>query len=164
VKSPLNCKDLIEAAVNVKTRPAGGSALKPVLDSVAVYSGTLEAGTYVYNSGKGKKERVGRLLEMHANERIDIKIARAGDIVAIAGLKDTFTGETLCDEDHAIVLERMVSRPRPCALPQPETPGLEPKPGLHRRGRCKRGSRHCAGANGGERPGPCSWPQPETLA
>jgi elongation factor G len=68
----------------------------------------MESGTYVYNSAKGKKERIGRLLEMHANDRVDIKTARAGDIVAIAGLKDTITGETLCDEDHPVVLERMV--------------------------------------------------------
>lgn len=59
------------------------------------------------NSVKGKKERVGRLLEMHANTREDIKVARAGDIVAIAGLKDTTTGDTLCDSEKPIVLERM---------------------------------------------------------
>ena len=77
------------------------------LTFVRVYSGTIEAGTYVLNANKGKKERVGRLLEMHANSREDIKAARAGDIIAIGGLKDVITGETLCDEKHPIVLERM---------------------------------------------------------
>ena len=76
----------------------------------------------MYNSAKGKKERVGRLLEMHANDRVDIKTARAGDIVAIAGLKDTITGETLCDEDHPIVLERMVRVH--CPFPYPRRLGL----------------------------------------
>lgn len=59
------------------------------------------------NANKGKKERIGRLLQMHANSREDVKIARAGDIVAVAGLKDVITGETLCDEKAPIVLERM---------------------------------------------------------
>jgi translation elongation factor EF-G len=73
----------------------------------AVRSGVLEAGTFALNANKGKKERIGRLLQMHANSREDVKIARAGDIVAVAGLKDVITGETLCDEKAPIVLERM---------------------------------------------------------
>jgi len=72
-----------------------------------VYSGVLEAGTSTMNSVKDKRERVGRMLQMHANSREDIKEARAGDIVAIAGLKDTTTGDTLCDPQHAVILERM---------------------------------------------------------
>jgi len=72
-----------------------------------VYSGVLETGSYVWNSGKKQKERIGRLLEMHANDRTDIKAARAGDIVAVAGLKNTITGETLCSDKDPIVLERM---------------------------------------------------------
>ena len=72
-----------------------------------VYSGVMESGSYVYNSVKGKKERIGRLMEMHANERNDVKMCRAGDIIAVAGLKDTTTGDTLCDTDKPIVLERM---------------------------------------------------------
>jgi len=72
-----------------------------------VYSGYLSAGSYAFNSVKGKKERIGRLLEMHANQREDVKSARTGDIVAIAGLKDTTTGDTLCDQDKPIILERM---------------------------------------------------------
>lgn len=70
-----------------------------------VYSGTLQSGSYVYNSTKGKKERVARLIRMHSNERIEINEVHAGDIAAIVGLKDTTTGDTLCDEGHPIVLE-----------------------------------------------------------
>jgi elongation factor G len=73
-----------------------------------IYSGTLESGSYVLNSVKDKRERVGRMLLMHANNREEIKSASAGDIVALVGLKDTTTGDTLCDTDKPIVLERMV--------------------------------------------------------
>ena len=72
-----------------------------------VYSGVLKSGDSVYNSIKGKKERVGRLLQMHANSREEIKEVRAGDIAAAVGLKDVTTGETLCDAKHVIKLERM---------------------------------------------------------
>jgi elongation factor G len=72
-----------------------------------IYSGKLEAGSYALNSNKGKKERIGRLMMMHANNREDIKAAYAGDIVAIGGLKEVITGETLCDEKAPIILERM---------------------------------------------------------
>jgi len=72
-----------------------------------VYSGKLEAGSYVYNPNKGVKERIGRLLLMHANDREEVKEAYAGEIVAIVGLKETFTGNTLCDEAHPIVLEQI---------------------------------------------------------
>jgi len=72
-----------------------------------IYSGVLEAGTNVYNSVKGKNERVGRLLQMHANSREEVKSAVAGDIVAVVGLKDTTTGETLCVKDDAVILEKM---------------------------------------------------------
>ncbi len=71
------------------------------------YSGVCPAGSYVLNSTKGKKERIGRLLLMHANSRTDIEEVRAGDICAIVGLKDTTTGDTLCDASHPIVLESM---------------------------------------------------------
>jgi elongation factor G len=77
-----------------------------------VYSGTLKAGSYVLNSTKGKKERVGRVLEMHANHREEMEEVYAGDIGAIVGLKDTFTGDTLCDPDHPILLES-ISFPEP---------------------------------------------------
>ena len=69
-----------------------------------VYSGVMKAGTYVLNSRTGKKERIGRLIRMHSNNRTDIEEAYAGDIAAIVGLKDTITGDTLCDEDHPIAL------------------------------------------------------------
>ncbi|MEC8428504.1 MAG: EF-Tu/IF-2/RF-3 family GTPase, partial [Pseudomonadota bacterium] len=72
-----------------------------------VYSGKLESGTAVYNSVKGKKERVGRMVQMHSNSREEIKEVLAGDIAAAIGLKDTTTGDTLCDEGSKIVLERM---------------------------------------------------------
>lgn len=73
-----------------------------------VYSGTIQSGTYVLNSTKGKRERVGRLLQMHANSRQEISEVYAGDIAAAVGLKDTTTGDTLCDPDHEVILESMV--------------------------------------------------------
>ena len=72
-----------------------------------VYSGVLDGGSYVYNSTKGKKERIGRILQMHANNRKEIEKVYSGDIAAAVGLKDTTTGDTLCDEDHPIILESM---------------------------------------------------------
>ena len=72
-----------------------------------VYSGTLQTGSYVYNSTKGKKERVGRILQMHANHRQEIEQVYSGDIAAAVGLKFTTTGDTLCDEDHEVILESM---------------------------------------------------------
>ena len=71
------------------------------------YSGSLKTGSYVYNSVKGKKERVARILRMHANHREEVEEVSAGEIVAIVGLKDTTTGDTLCDENHPIILEKM---------------------------------------------------------
>lgn len=70
-----------------------------------VYSGVIESGSYVYNSTKGKKERIGRILKMHANKREEIKEVRAGDIAAAVGLKNTTTGDTLCDDDNSVILE-----------------------------------------------------------
>ena len=72
-----------------------------------VYSGTLKAGSYVYNSSKGKRERVGRILLMHANKREEVEEIYAGEIAAAVGLKDTSTGDTLCDENDQIILENM---------------------------------------------------------
>ena len=77
------------------------------LTFMRVYSGKIEAGSSVLNSVKNKRERFGRMLQMHSNSREDIKIAYAGDIIAVAGLKDTTTGDTLCDSENAVVLERM---------------------------------------------------------
>jgi elongation factor G len=89
-------------AFKIMTDPFVGS-----LTFVRVYSGVMESGTYVQNSVKGKKERIGRLMVMHADNREEVKAARAGDIVAVAGLKDTTTGDTLCNGDKPIILERM---------------------------------------------------------
>ncbi|AKH39085.1 MULTISPECIES: elongation factor G [Nitrosomonas] len=72
-----------------------------------VYSGVVTSGDTVYNSVKGRKERIGRLLQMHANQREEIKEVRAGDIAAAVGLKDVVTGDTLCDTEHVVTLERM---------------------------------------------------------
>ena len=95
--------------------PLAGLAFKIATDPFVgkitffrIYSGVLKAGSYVLNATKDNKERIGRLLKMHANHREDIDEAYAGDIVAIVGLKDTTTGNTLCDVDHPIVLESMV--------------------------------------------------------
>jgi len=77
------------------------------LTFLRVYSGTLKSGSYVYNANKDMKERVGRLLRMHSNKREDIREVHAGDIAAAVGLRNTLTGETLCDEDHPIILEAM---------------------------------------------------------
>lgn len=89
-------------AFKVMTDPFVGQ-----LTFLRVYSGVMSAGSYVYNSTKGSKERVGRLLKMHANKREDIKEVAAGDIAAAVGLKNTLTGDTLCDEKQPVVLESM---------------------------------------------------------
>jgi elongation factor G len=89
-------------AFKVQTDPHVGT-----LTYVRVYSGVLESGSYVYNASTDSKERAGRLLLMHANEREEIEEARAGEIVALIGLKNTSTGDTLCDENHPIELERI---------------------------------------------------------
>src|SRR5690554_5045650 len=89
-------------AFKIATDPFVGT-----LTFMRVYSGKLESGTGVLNSIKGKKERIGRMVQMHANNREEIKEVLAGDIAAAIGLKDTTTGDTLCDPDHVIVLERM---------------------------------------------------------
>ncbi len=89
-------------AFKVMTDPYVGT-----LTFFRVYSGVLEAGSYIINSTKGKKERIGRILQMHSNNRKEIKEVRAGDIAAAVGLKSTTTGDTLCADDAPIVLERM---------------------------------------------------------
>jgi elongation factor G len=89
-------------AFKIMTDPFVGS-----LTFVRVYSGKLESGSYVQNTVKDNRERVGRMLLMHANSREDVKVAYAGDIVALAGLKNTTTGDTICDVDAQVILERM---------------------------------------------------------
>lgn len=97
-----------------KDAPFAGIAFKIQIDPhvgkltyVRIYSGKLESGSYAYNSTKDIKERVGRLLLMHANQREEIREAYAGEIVAVVGLKDTITGDSLCDPEHPIVLEKI---------------------------------------------------------
>jgi len=96
-----------------------------------IYSGVLEAGQTLVNTVKNKKERIGRMLEMHSNSREDIKEARAGDIVALVGLKDTTTGDTLCGDDNQIILERM-EFPEPVieVAVEPKTKADQEKMGL----------------------------------
>jgi len=89
-------------AFKVATDPFVGT-----LTFIRVYSGKLESGTAVYNSVKGKRERIGRLVQMHSNNREELKVCYAGDIAAAIGLKDVTTGDTLCDQANQIILERM---------------------------------------------------------
>jgi elongation factor G len=96
-----------------------------------VYSGTLKAGSYVYNANKGKKERISRILQMHANHREDIPEVLAGNVVAAVGLKDTTTGDTLCDERHPIRLESMqFPEPVISVAVEPKTKADEDKLGV----------------------------------
>jgi elongation factor G len=102
IRQPSDDEPFCGLAFKIMTDPFVGS-----LTFMRVYSGVLESGSYVLNSVKDKKERIGRMLLMHANSREDIKEARAGDIVALCGLKETTTGETLCDPSKSVILERM---------------------------------------------------------
>ncbi|MBB5335755.1 elongation factor G [Pectinatus brassicae] len=96
-----------------------------------VYSGTLSAGSYVYNSTKDKKERIGRVLQMHANHRKELDVVYSGDIAAAVGLKDTTTGDTLCDEKNPIVLESMeFPDPVISVAVEPETKADQEKMGI----------------------------------
>ncbi len=117
--------------------PFSGLAFKIMSDPfvgsltfVRAYSGVLNTGTMVLNSVKDNRERVGRMLLMHANHREDVKEVRAGDIVALAGLKNTTTGDTLCDPQHPVVLERM-EFPEPVIeiAVEPKTKGDQEKMG-----------------------------------
>jgi elongation factor G len=101
-RNPVDDEPLAALAFKIMTDPFVGS-----LTFTRIYSGTLQAGSYVQNTIKGSRERIGRMLLMHANTREEIKEAHAGDIVAIAALKDTKTGDTLCDTIKPIVLEKM---------------------------------------------------------
>jgi elongation factor G len=111
--------DQVEKRGANATDPLSALAFKIVSDPFVgrlaycrIYSGTLNSGSYVLNAAKDNRERVGRLLRMHANHREDISSASAGDIVALVGLKNTFTGDTICDPNHPIVLES-ISFPEP---------------------------------------------------
>ena len=102
-REPNDSEKFAAIAFKIMTDPFVGK-----LTFFRVYSGTLKAGSYVLNSVSGRKERIGRVLRMHANHREDIEEAYTGDICAAVGLKQTRTGDTLCDEDDPIILERMV--------------------------------------------------------
>jgi len=102
IRKPDPDAPLAALAFKIMTDPYVGK-----LTYFRVYSGKVEAGSYVYNTANGKKERIGRLLLMHADKREDVEVARAGDIVAAVGLKDTRTGHTLCNESKQIILESM---------------------------------------------------------
>lgn len=111
-KDPKTEKKLVRKAD--KEDPFAALAFKVMSDPYVgrltffrVYSGKVNAGSYIYNPNSGKKERFGRLLQMHANKREELEFVKAGDIAAAVGLKNTSTGNTLCDEDHPIVLEEM---------------------------------------------------------
>lgn len=96
-----------------------------------VYSGNLSSGSYVYNSTKGKKERIGRILQMHANHREEIETVYTGDIAAAVGLKDTTTGDTLCDDKSTIILESMVfPEPVISVAVEPKTKADQEKMGI----------------------------------
>jgi elongation factor G len=102
IRKPDDSEPFTGLAFKIMTDPFVGS-----LTFVRIYSGKIEAGSGIENSTKGKKERVGRMLLMHANSREDIKVAHSGDIVAFCGLKTTTTGDTLCGTDQAVVLEKI---------------------------------------------------------
>jgi len=112
-------------AFKIATDPYGN------LTYFRVYSGTLQKGSYVYNARSGKKERIGRILRMHANHREDIDAIGAGDIAAAVGLTDTRTGDTLCDEKQAIILEN-ITFPEPVISQaiEPKTKGDQDKLGI----------------------------------
>src|SRR5260221_14269278 len=102
VRKPLDSEPLALLGFKIMDDPFVGT-----ITFCRIYSGRLESGTGVLNSIKDRKERIGRMLLMHANNREDIKEAYAGDIVALAGLKDVRTGDTLCDPQKAVILEKM---------------------------------------------------------
>ncbi len=99
-REPDSNEPLSSLAFKIMTDPFVGQ-----LAFVRVYSGELRSGSYVYNATKGVRERVGRLLRMHANKREEVQVVKAGDIAAAVGLKKTFTGDTLCDQDKQVILE-----------------------------------------------------------
>jgi len=107
VREPDSKEPLAALAFKIMTDPFVGQ-----LAFVRVYSGELKSGSYIYNATKNQRERVGRLLRMHANKREEVSCVKAGDIAAAVGLKKTFTGDTLCDQDKPVVLEA-ISFPEP---------------------------------------------------
>ena len=116
LRHPSDSEPFTALAFKIATDPFVGK-----LCFFRVYSGTLKSGSYVLNANKGVKERIGRILQMHANNRTEIQEVFAGDIAAAVGLKNTTTGDTLCDEKHEVILEKMV-------IPEPVISiAIEPK-------------------------------------
>ncbi|MDA0691291.1 MAG: elongation factor G [Nitrospinae bacterium] len=103
VREPDSSEPLSALAFKIMTDPFVGQ-----LAFVRVYSGEMKSGSYVYNATKNQRERVGRLLRMHANKREEVQFVKAGDIAAAVGLKKTFTGDTLCDQDKPVILESII--------------------------------------------------------
>jgi elongation factor G len=124
-RQPRDEEKFAALAFKIATDPYGN------LTYFRVYSGVLEKGSYVYNARSGRKERIGRILRMHANHREDIDAIGAGDIAAAVGLSDTRTGDTLCDEKHPILLENIVF-PEPVISQaiEPKTKGDQDKLGI----------------------------------
>ncbi|MBV8363906.1 MAG: elongation factor G, partial [Candidatus Eremiobacteraeota bacterium] len=124
-RKPDDSEPFAALAFKIATDPYGN------LTYFRVYSGTLNKGSYVYNARSGRKERIGRILRMHANHREDIESIGAGDIAAAVGLSDTRTGDTLCDEKHPIILES-ITFPEPVISQaiEPKTKGDQDKLGV----------------------------------
>src|SRR5579863_9526924 len=125
-RHPTDDEPFSALAFKIMTDPFVGT-----LTFFRVYSGVLNSGDTVYNPIKGRKERIGRLLQMHANNRDEIKEVRAGDIAAAVGLKDVTTGDTLCSQDHLITLEKMIFPEPVIAMAiEPKTKGDQEKMGV----------------------------------
>jgi len=125
-RKPSDDESFSALAFKIATDPFVGT-----LTFFRVYSGVLNSGDTVYNPVKGKKERVGRILQMHANQREEIREVRAGDIAAAVGLKDVTTGDTLCDPNNIIILERMeFPEPVISVAVEPKTKGDQEKMGI----------------------------------
>ena len=125
-RRPADDEKLSALAFKLMTDPYVGQ-----LTFVRVYSGVLKKGDSVFNPVKGKKERIGRIVQMHANNRLEVEEIRAGDIAACVGLKDVTTGETLCDPDDIIMLERMVfPEPVIAQAVEPKTKADQEKMGI----------------------------------
>ena len=125
-REPSDTAPLSALAFKLQSDPYVGQ-----LTFIRVYSGTLESGSYAYNATKGTKERIGRILRMHANEREEVKTVYAGEIAAAVGLKDTTTSDTICDEENPIILERIIA-PEPVISMriEPKTKADQEKMGL----------------------------------
>ena len=126
VRPPKDDEPFAALAFKIATDPFVGN-----LTFFRVYSGVLKSGDFVYNSSKGKKERIGRIVQMHSNDREEIKEVRAGDIAAAIGLKDVTTGDTLCDMKDKIILERMeFPEPVIAVAVEPKTKADQEKMGI----------------------------------